>query len=91
MKDLHSMVLFLYKKLGYYHALRTAQTDKNFDELCDLFKKSQIEYFSILQDFLYEYERPQPVSIDKLLKAATAELAPGTSTDNPDNHNSDER
>ena len=52
MKDLHSMVLFLYKKLGYYHALRTAQTDKNFDELCDLFKKSQIEYFSILQDFL---------------------------------------
>ena len=54
-------------------------------------EQSEIGYFSILQDFLYEYECPQPVSIDELLKAAAAELAPGTSTDNHDNHNLDER
>lgn len=33
------------KKLGYYHALRTAQTDKNFDELCDLLRNHKSDIF----------------------------------------------
>ena len=75
----------------YYQALHKAQVDQKFDELGEFFKESQAEYFTVLQDFLHVYERPQPVSIDELLKAAAAELAPGTSTDNHDDHNLDER
>ena len=75
----------------YYQALHKAQVDQKFDELGEFFKESQAEYFTVLQDFLHVYDRPQPVSIDELLKAAAAELAPGTSTDNHDTHNLDER
>lgn len=75
----------------YYQALHKAQVDQKFDELGEFFKESQAEYFTVLQDFLHVYERPQPVSIDELLKAAAAKLAPGTSTDNHDDNNLDER
>lgn len=60
-------------KINYYHALYGAQVNNNFADLENLFKDAQTEYFSVLQEFLYEYERKQESNIEEILKEIEAE------------------
>ena len=71
-------------KVDYYHALHKAQVDNAFGDLENFFKASQTEYYSVLQEFLYEHERKQVSSIDELLKAAVAETEALKTTNNRD-------
>ena len=42
-------------KATYYHALHTAQKDKDYNELVDYFKQEQEKYYTTIKEFLYEY------------------------------------
>ena len=42
-------------KSKYYHALHTAQKDKDYNELVDYFKQEQEKYYTTIKEFLYEY------------------------------------
>lgn len=62
-------------KLEYYHALNTAQTKKEYKELCQFFEKEQAKYYSVLKDFLYEYTKEPLSALDGMISDTKKELS----------------
>lgn len=65
-------------KLDYYHALNAAQTKNDYQKLCQFFEKEQAKYYSVLQDFLYEYTKEPSDTLDGMISDAKKELISNT-------------
>lgn len=63
-------------KSEYYHHLRTAQTGGGLTGLTDYFKNRQLEYYSMVQDYLYiEKTKPSDIVSDMIQDAKNEILA----------------
>lgn len=57
-------------KASYYHALNAAQTTDNYENLWTFFRQEQKDYYSVIQEFLYEYVKDNEKTVEQLITEA---------------------